>query len=418
VASAQHPLRAVENPLTAADAGATIALRSTRRPEELQAVPRHRATSLSGPVSARAGFPGARRPRCHDVRMTTRAIDTSALETTPTRAEVQAFRRSARERWRDTSSLQSGAIAIGVVVVVVFAMVAVPIGSAITFGGDGVNPVGIVFALFFVGAGALVVTALVRSGVLWVGRWGRWLRLDRFAAANGLVFAPRSGAPAYPGAIFSQGRDRHVTEHLRTRDSRFLDLGTFRYETGSGKNRRQHARGFLAMHLDRRLPHMVLDARANDGLFGATSLPAVFDRSQRLSLEGDFDRHFTLYCPREYERDALYVLTPDLMALLIDEAGAFDLEIVDDWLFAYSTREFDLTDATLVRRLFRIVDTVGAKTLDRIERYADDRAGSAAGVVAPPGRRLRRGFSWVAVAFVAVFAITWLWSVFGSSFGG
>lgn len=42
-----------------------------------------------------------------------------------------------------------------------------------------------------------------------------------------------------------------------------------------------------------------------------------------LSLEGDFDRYFTLYCPGDYERDALYVFTPDLLALLIDESRHF-----------------------------------------------------------------------------------------------
>ena len=41
---------------------------------------------------------------------------------------------------------------------------------------------------------------------------------------------------------------------------------------------------FLALHLDRRLPHMVLDSRANNGLFGASNLPTTFDRSQLASL--------------------------------------------------------------------------------------------------------------------------------------
>ena len=57
----------------------------------------------------------------------------------------------------------------------------------------------------------------------------------------------------------------------------------------------------------------------------ASSAPTCRRRSTRtqvLSLEGDFDRYFTLYCPKEYERDALYVFTPDLMALLDRRGGA------------------------------------------------------------------------------------------------
>ena len=46
------------------------------------------------------------------------------------------------------------------------------------------------------------------------------------------------------------------------------------------------------------------------------------------TLEGDFDRHFTLYAPDGYGRDALYLLTPDLMSRLIDSARAFDVSLL------------------------------------------------------------------------------------------
>src|SRR5690606_27767455 len=190
------------------------------------------------------------------------------------------------------------------------------------------------------------------------------------------------------------------------------------YTTGSGKNRTTHRWGFLALELDRRLPHMVLDATANNGLFGGTNLPARFDRSQVLSLEGDFDRYFTLYCPREYERDALYVFTPDLMAILIDEAAPYDVEIVDDWMFVYSRTPFDLAHRPTLERLFRIVETVGAKTLRQTVRYADERIGDfSADIVAPAGARLKRGVSIVAVLVaVAAFAL-WAWTMLGPGLG-
>ena len=70
---------------------------------------------------------------------------------------------------------------------------------------------------------------------------------------------------------------------------------------------------------------MVLDSRDNNGLVGGATLPATFRRDQVLSLEGDFNRYFTLYCPRQYERDALYVFTSDLISLLNDEADPFDV---------------------------------------------------------------------------------------------
>ena len=55
------------------------------------------------------------------------------------------------------------------------------------------------------------------------------------------------------------GSGRAALEHLRSAEGRFLDLGNYQYTTGSGKNRSTHKWGFLALHLDRRLPHIVLD---------------------------------------------------------------------------------------------------------------------------------------------------------------
>ena len=86
------------------------------------------------------------------------------------------------------------------------------------------------------------------------------------------------------------------------------------------------------------LPHIVLDSTGNNSVFGS-NLPVTFDADQLLGLEGDFDRHFSLYCPADYERDALYLFTPDIMARFIDNAAVLDVEIVDDWLFLYGKRQ-------------------------------------------------------------------------------
>lgn len=241
-------------------------------------------------------------------------------------------------------------------------------------------------------------------------------RMHTFAEANGLQYTGRGSGTDYPGAIFGIGSARTITERLYRTQGGYFDLGSYRYTTGSGKNKRTHNWGYLAIKLPRRLPHMLLDAKANN--FFGSNLPVSFGRNQRLSLEGNFDDHFTLYCPREYERDALYVFTPDLMALLIEESGEFDLEIVDDWLFVYTSGPLELTSPSLLSRLFRIVDTVGAKTLSRTVRYADDRvvgdplasgtpgeARLAPNVIAQGGRRLKRGVPVVGLIIFAGVAL-------------
>ena len=314
-----------------------------------------------------------------------------------TRAEVRRFRRSRRAdpAYSDLGGLLQALIAGVGVLVVAFLLVRATGASALT----------VTLLALVVGAVAWGLVS-ASSGL----RWRRRARLHAFGEANGLAYTPQSPAGGYPGAIFDVGSSRTTLDTLRRLSPRALDYGNLRYTTGSGKQRRTHHWGYLALQLDRRLPHMVLDARANNGLFGATSLPTAFSRDQVLSLEGDFDRHFTLYCPREYERDALYVFTPDLMALLIDESSAYDVEIVENWMFVYSTSPFELTAAATHHRLLRIVDTVGAKTITQTDRYADERIGDrTVDLVAPRGQRLRSGAWWAAPLAVLAIVGVLLW---------
>ncbi|MCI2956416.1 hypothetical protein MN032_01820 [Agromyces atrinae] len=138
--------------------------------------------------------------------------------------------------------------------------------------------------------------------------------------------------------------------------------------------------GYLAITLPRRLPHMVLDGRSNGR--GMLVRPR---RDQRLDLEGDFNSHFRLFVPKGYERDALYVFTPDLMALLIDETGDMDVEVRDDRLIVFRPGGFDLSNPATWQRFERIRETLGAKALTRTDRYVDERAAQPLGSVAAPG---------------------------------
>ena len=291
--------------------------------------------------------------------------------------------------------------------------------------------------------GPMVLAVLLMVGVAVGGVWlgmrifaggrERWYRLTRFAEANAMTYVPTLPNPALPGMIFNQGRSRTARDLVRGDEPRFVEFANYRYVTGSGKNQTTHRWGYVAIKLDVPLPHILLDAVGNNGLFGS-NLPASFDRDQRLSLEGDFDNHFSLFCPRGYERDALYLFTPDIMARFIDNAAELDVEIVDDWLFLYAKRDLSTVDPATWAWLFA---TVGAllEKFAQWARWRDDRlvpdasAGAVAaspGVagtvaapfaaapdlrpppgVAPQGRRLKRGVSVLGVIAVVVFVVIW-----------
>jgi len=249
--------------------------------------------------------------------------------------------------------------------------------------------------------------------------------LTAFAAANGLTYAASAAAPGHGGALFEFLQGGAVSHRFASTTPPLLEVGTITGTVGGSQVRQSgswtvtttygttsvRSFGYLAMQLVRAVPHMVLDAKSN-----GSSIPMPIAGGQSLSLEGDFDRHFRLYCPTGYERDALYIFTPDLMALLVDESAAFDVEIVDDMLFVYSNQPFNPADVALWDRLGRIRDLVGAKTLTQTDYYSDERvADRAANQVAEDGRRLRMGFlptlttgvkigiAAAVVAFVGIF---------------
>lgn len=346
-----------------------------------------------------------------------RSIDYSGLIYPVAPQDVAEFKSARRDLFGYSNLRLTGtAILIAVVVAFFITFVGGPIvaivGSALRaafidgagFAALPVLFVALIFAVVIVSSIAVGVKTWRKGG----GPWQRFYRMNKFADDNELVFSPLDRSTSYPGLIFGQGGNRSIHNRFRSVHGRTLDYGNYRYTTGSGKNRRTHNWGFMALELDRALPHMVLDATANNQLFGVTNLPQSFAKNQVLALEGDFNSHFTLYCPRAYERDALYVFTPDLMALLIDNAAPFDVEVVDKWLLVYSPRPFDLVDPSVHRRLLGIADTVGAKALRQTQHYADERIGDrSVNMVAPRGQRLKTGVSIASVVTVSIFLAAW-----------
>ncbi len=345
-------------------------------------------------------------------------LDYSQLTSSVTRHDVAEFRRqSAGSISAATSAISVAVVVVLIVAAAIFFSTFLSVSSRFLSGG----PSGFVIVVaMFVAAGLVIAVHLVGS----YAKWARLLRLSRFAQANGLTLTSNGLVPSYAGAIFGIGSARRVPERLSRTSAPPIDVGNLTYTTGSGKNRKVHHWGYLAIKLGRTLPHMVLDAKANN--FFGSNLPTKFSRSQVLQLEGDFHRYFTLYCPQEYEPDALYVFTPDLMARLIDEAVLFDVEIIDDWMFLYSARPLELTNAATIARIFRIVDTVGDKIVGGTKRYADDRvteslapqdgvftpsARMAHNTVARQGRRLQRGIPVATLIIVVAIAGIWFFNI-------
>ena len=366
-----------------------------------------------------------------DTRALTEPIDPAAL------AEYRRMRRQ--------TFTTSGTKIVGAIVALVMVVVAVGVIGTVAFsigrsGGRGGNLTIIL----------LVAVATIFGLIFWrtrVARMRRDFRLSRFAAANAMQFVPTVDAPGLPGMIFTIGSGRQASAVLRGSSPRPVEFADYEFTTGSGKNKQTHRWHYVAVRMQNRLPNIVLDAESNNVFFGS-NLPSRFHRDQQLSLEGDFNQHFRLYCPQGYESDALYLFTPDVMANFIDTAGAFDVEIIDDWVFLYMQGTPNALLPETWERQFRAVRALLTK-IAQWERWRDDRlaappAATPAGAqsaataavgfagvgapdsapqpgavlppmhmsrpkgVAPQGQRLRRSVSWGGWLIVGAVALFWL----------
>lgn len=280
------------------------------------------------------------------------------------------------------------------------------------------------------GRGLFIVICLLLAFAL--GIWGmalisvpgdtrRGLAIARFASERDLIYSRFGHPPRRQGILLAEGTGkgsapsvRHATEMPSLFRSGFalwgssnspvpsLQIAIASYSgSKSDPKAPRHAFRFLEMALPRKLPHIMIDARQNG------VLRAVLPGTQRMRLEGDFDRHFAVYAPDGYQQDALQLLTPDVMACLIDHGRQWDIEIVDEHLVVASHRFRRSSDRDEYTALLVFSELIGAELGYQASYYTDPRAELPSSGIAPAGRRLRRvSAAWgiIPVILAAAFA--------------
>lgn len=156
-----------------------------------------------------------------------------------------------------------------------------------------------------------------------------WDHLDAYVAAHGGRVQTLTDA-VQPSEILAARGEGGISRTVLTLPSG-IRIGDWEYirDWDGRHSRSAYTWGYVSVPLATTVPHIVLDSRRNQRVT-AVGAGASLTRSQVLSLEGDFDRHFTVYCPDGYGADALYFLSPDVMAGLVDTAAEWDVEFIDD----------------------------------------------------------------------------------------
>ena len=188
----------------------------------------------------------------------------------------------------------------------------------------------------------------------------------QFAVANGLEFYRDLSVTNYPGTPF---RVRiYVPYTMRSPGGQFIEFGQLRPIWQSRRSNGSPTQTFMRFKLPIALPHMVLRSRKSE----VNVLDSVGD-SVKLKLEGKFGDMFDLYVPKGYERDALYIFTPDVMERFIDATPNFDCEIIGDELYFYSTKKIHFIYPQNLSKLIAIFNHVMQKFARQSSKYRDER---------------------------------------------
>jgi hypothetical protein len=238
----------------------------------------------------------------------------------------------------------------------------------------------------------LYVIAFIVAIPKLIKRFGLYLRLPSFTEANGWLYRRKAYPDGYNGQIFRYGERRSLSNVIEVpADNLFegqnhFDFGNYSFKRGDSV----YEYGFVRIKLSRHLPHVFLDSKSKNLLPRLSNLPAEYRRSQLVELSIGFDKYFNTYVPEGYERDALEILTIDLLGDLVNYAANYDFEIIDDELYIFSSPKFDLTNPEQYEKIFQIVQIIAEKLDHKASRYVDHRmVGEESGGIASAGRRLK-----------------------------
>ncbi|RFA09281.1 hypothetical protein B7R54_08605 [Subtercola boreus] len=316
-------------------------------------------------------------------------FDTTAFERLPPRREIEQYWAADNPTlWQKRLRTSVSFLALATLVVGLALNTLLLLGLRV-FHADSLLPTStsrfVVVFILFAGV-ALVVAPIVNLlpyrrldyqliGLFLLRRFARDNRMRvklEWEASVASVRAAGNSVPGFPGTMFSPPGGRAVVvAPLLVSDTPRLRVGHVQYYHFSERARTQDW-VFAEIPLPRSMPNIWLHS-----LRGEAAMPFSVAGGERVRLEGDFDEYFDTYAREGAQQEALYVLTPDVMALLIDNASRFDVEIVDDRLYLYTRGYFDvLIDPSWWQAVADVMNTVGQKVTRSASRYT---AGGSAG---------------------------------------
>lgn len=126
----------------------------------------------------------------------------------------------------------------------------------------------------------------------------------------------------------------------------------------------------LTIYLDRPVPNVLITyTKNNDQDFD----PIEGIDGVKLNIEGNFCNSHRILVPKNYERDALYFLTPELIDEIEQLIPFCDIEFIDNTVVIYFWGKL-FSDKADFEMLGNIIEIIGGELRDNVKNYIDDRA--------------------------------------------
>jgi hypothetical protein len=191
--------------------------------------------------------------------------------------------------------------------------------------------------------------------------------MQQFAKANSFSYQRQADLGQFPAPYLEMGHSRKIEDVV---SGKYLDLPvsffTFGCTIGYGRNAKHILFTACEIHYTANLPRIFLDAHHHE-FMNIDIFRKPMD-GEIVSLEGDFNKYFTLYVPRGFEIEALQIFSPDVMAKLIDKSKEFSLEFFGDHLYIYSSKAIDTKQGLYsIYDLAKILISELAPVLERLK---------------------------------------------------
>jgi len=162
--------------------------------------------------------------------------------------------------------------------------------------------------------------------------------IQQFARSLGYDFALTGDLSGVDGALFCVGHEREMSDVISGKDSGHpTRVFCYSYTTGEGKSKQVHVFTVFERTFDSIVPHIML--HRPDGIF-SDDVP-IFSGGVSLTLEGDFNKHFSLEVEKDFEMEAYEIFTPDVMQELIETSKKFNFEFYRNKLYIYMPKLID-----------------------------------------------------------------------------